>query len=144
MLLARRLAMLVLTRSKDETIVAGTYRITVIEIGEDVVKLRLDRQLWKHKTRRLCQFWVAIGEEFDIGEAYEDIEGQLTEIKGDRVRIGIKADRDEVPVDRLEVYEEKVRPQGRRPNRRSYARLPSTLSPPQRRRHAEPVRDAKH
>lgn len=142
--------MLVMTRNEGQTIVAGAYRLTVVEIGEDVVLLRLDRQLWKHRSRRLCQFWAAVDEPFDIGSEIEAIVGKVTEIKGDRVRVGIEADREKVPVDRLEVLLEKKRsprlaPQdsGRRiPRPRSIGRFLAPALPPARRSHEQSAHHA--
>ena len=89
---------IVLSRKEGEAIVIGQdIELTVIEFGEDIVKLRISFPLQPRSL--FIEFWTGEAEEFRIGEF---ITGQISRLSSDRLRVRIEANRS-VPVNRKEV-----------------------------------------
>ena len=82
--------MLVITRRRSETIRIGEdIRLRVIEIGEDVARLRVE-VLQNGEPVWHVEFWTGQGAEFAIGDEARSV---ITSIEGSRIRIGIVANR---------------------------------------------------
>lgn len=91
--------MLVLTRREGRFILIGEgLKITVVEIGVDVVNLRVDFFLQDQSF--FIQFWAAQDEKVQLGQ---EVSLMITEI-GASVRIGITAD-ERIPIVRDDLIE---------------------------------------
>lgn len=81
--------MLVLSRREGENILAGEFEIRVLEVGEDIVQLRISHS--PNAERIFVEIWVGVGEEFRIGKS---ILGTIAAIRNATASICLEAPRE--------------------------------------------------
>lgn len=104
--------MLVLSRKEGETIEAGGFEIVVVQLGEDIVQLRISHM--QDKDSVFVEVWVGVGEDFRIGK---QIVGRIAVIRFNAVGIVIEAPRD-VVIMRGELVSKMSARNERQPERR--------------------------
>ena len=80
--------MLALTRREGESILVGDFELAVLEVGEDVVQLRITHSLDPENI--FIEMWVGVEEEFRIGKS---VLGKIAVIRHNGVGICIEAPR---------------------------------------------------
>ncbi|MFM1846565.1 MAG: Global regulator protein family [Pseudomonadota bacterium] len=78
--------MLALSRKEGETILVGEFEIVVLQVGVDVVQLRVS--LVRDAENVVIEFWSAEGEEFRIGKS---IVGRIASVRNQSIGIAIEA-----------------------------------------------------